>query len=151
MEPDVATVAELFHETHNALRDEVRGLNAAALNWTPAPETNSIAALVTHTLGSEAEVLRIVRGLPSDRDRPAEFRAHSDDPATLLAQLDAADVLLDDMAPAITAADLAALRPRPNREPRTGRYWLIQNCTHAREHLAHIQLTKQIYAQAGNG
>ena len=145
MDPVVATVAELFREVHQQMRDEVRDLDAAALNWAPAPDTNPIAALVTHTLGSEAEVLRIVRDLPSDRDRPAEFLARVDDPAALLARLDAADALLDELAPGITAADLAALRPRPNREPRTGLYWLVQNAGHAREHLAHLQLTKQLY------
>ena len=153
METVVATVTELFRGVHEQMRDEVRGLDAEALNWTPAPETNSVAVLVTHTVGSEAEVLRIVRGLPSDRDRPAEFRGRAVSPDDLVARLDAADALLDELAPGISADDLAATRARPNLGTRTGLYWLLHNAGHAREHLAHIQLTKQVYnaQKAGRG
>jgi hypothetical protein len=52
------------------------------------------------------------------------------------------------MAPRITAEDLAAERPRADRPPETGLHWLLTNYGHAREHLAHIQLTKQLYAEA---
>jgi hypothetical protein len=65
------------------VREEIRGLDAEALNWTPGPETNSIAVLVTHLLGSEMEMWRIVRGLPSDRDRASEFVVHPLDVAEL--------------------------------------------------------------------
>jgi hypothetical protein len=51
----------------------------------------------------------------------------------------------------MTADDLAAIRPRGDRPPQTGLYWLLSNYGHAREHLAHIQLTKQIYAQESAG
>ena len=52
------------------------------------------------------------------------------------------------MAPRITAEDLAAVRPRGERTPETGLHWLLTNYGHAREHLGHIQLTKQLYAEA---
>jgi hypothetical protein len=52
------------------------------------------------------------------------------------------------MAPRITAEDLAAERPRADRPAETGLHWLLTNYGHAREHLAHIQLTKQLYAEA---
>ena len=147
MEPVVETVRDLFLAVHADLRDEVRGLDAAALNWTPAPDTNSIAALVVHTLGSEAEVLRTVRALSGERDRDAEFRRRADTADELIQLLDGGDAYLREMTSGITADDLAASRPRGDRPPQTGRYWLISNYGHAREHLAHIQLTKQLYAQ----
>ena len=46
-----------------------------------------------------------------------------------------------------TADDLAAERMRGERQPQTGLHWLLTNYGHAREHLAHIQLTKQLYAR----
>ena len=147
MEPVVAKIAEQFKAVHGQLRDEVRGLSVEELNWKPAPETNSIAALVVHTLGSEAEVLRVVANVPGSRDRDAEFLATTDDPDALLRELDQADNYIDDLAARITADDLAAVRVRGSRpEPQTGLHWLITNYGHAREHLAHIQLTKQMYA-----
>ncbi len=146
MDPVVAKIAEQFQVVHGLLRDEVRGLSVEELNWKPAPETNSIAVLVVHTLGSEAEVLRVAANVPGERDRPAEFQvtATAED---LLREIDQADSYIEAMAPRITAEDLAAERPRRDQPPETGLHWLITNYGHAREHLAHIQLTKQLYTE----
>jgi hypothetical protein len=147
MDPIVAKIVEQFKAVHQNLRDEVRELSPEELNWKPAPETNSIAALVVHTLGSEAEVFRVAANATGTRDRPAEFLATAETPEDLLHQLDHADVYIDALAPRITPEDLAALKARGDREPQTGFHWLLTNYGHAREHLAHIQLTKQLYAQ----
>jgi DinB family protein len=152
MDPDVATVVRLFKEAHADMRDAVRGADAAALTWRPAPETNSIAVLTVHTLGSEAEVFRIAHNAAGSRDRDAEFRTDLQSADDLIALLDAADADLDAAAPQITAADLDAKRPRRTNPPETMRYWLFQNYGHAREHLGQIYLTKQLYeAQAAEG
>lgn len=146
MDPVVAKVTEQFKAVHDLLRDEVRGASGDALHWTPAPETTSVAALVVHTLGSEAEVYRITANEVSDRDRPAEFLVTAASAEELIQRLDAADALIDDLAARITADDLLALKPRGDRPPQTGLHWLVTNYGHAREHLAHIQLTRQLYA-----
>jgi uncharacterized damage-inducible protein DinB len=148
MDPVVAKIAEQFRVVHGHLRDEVRDLSVEELNWKPGPETNSIAALIVHTLGSEAEVLRVAAKVPGERDRPAEFRATADSAADLIRELDQADSYLEAMVPRITAENLAEELPRGDRPPETGLHWLVTNYGHAREHLAHIQLTKQLYAQA---
>ncbi len=126
----------------------MRDLSVEALNWKPAAEANSIAVLVVHTLGSEAEVLRVVADVPGVRDRDAEFLATVNDATDLLREIDQADSFLEAMAPRITAENLAAERPRGDRPPESGLHWLITNYGHAREHLAHIELTKQLYAGA---
>jgi hypothetical protein len=145
MEAVVAKVAEQYMVVHDQLRAEVRDASVDELNWTPAPETNSIAALVVHTLGSEAEVFRVVANVSGTRDRPAEFRANAESPEELLQQLDRADALIDELAPKISAEDLVAEKERGERQPQSGLHWLLTNYGHAREHLAHIQLTKQLY------
>jgi hypothetical protein len=145
VEPIVAKITEQFKAVHEDLRKEVRGMDTESLNWKPAPETNSIAVLVVHTLGSEAEVYRIVANVPSERDREAEFKV-AETEADLLAKLDEADALIDELAAKITAADLDDARPRRNNPPETGLHWLLTNYGHAREHLAHIQLTRQLLA-----
>ena len=148
MDPVVAEIAEEFQTVHSQLRDEVRDCSPEELNWKPAPETNSIAVLIVHTLGSEAEVLRVSAGVPGERDRPAEFRVTAQDAKQLLKELDEADSYLEAMAPRITTDSLFAMRPRGEREPQTSLHWLVTNYGHAREHLAHIQLTKQLYAES---
>jgi hypothetical protein len=86
--------------------------------------------------------------VPNVRDRDAEFRATVNCARDLLREIDQADSYLEAMAPRITAEHLAAERPRGERGPETGLHWLVTNYGHAREHLAHIELTKQIYAEA---
>ena len=144
----ISTTLDLFRDVYRNLDDEVQGLSNDELTWTPAPETNSIAVLVIHTIGSAEEVIRIVRGMTSDRDREAEFIPNDLSELALRDRLAAAIRFIDDTATGITEDDLAAIRARPNRDPQTGMFWLLNNYGHAREHLAHIQLTKQLYAQA---
>lgn len=147
MDPVVAKIAEQYQVVHSLLRDEVRDLSPQALNWKPGPDTTSITALVVHTLGSEAEVLRTAAKVEGDRDRDAEFLASANDAEDLIRQLDQADSYIEAMAPRITADNLAEPLMRGGRGPETGLHWLVTNYGHAREHLAHIQLTKQLYAQ----
>jgi hypothetical protein len=146
MEPIVAEIVRDFKDVHAKFRDEVRGRSREELNWTPAPETNSVAVLVVHTLGSEMEMIRISADVPHPRDRDAEFRTDDADADALLALLDQADALLDELGPTISAEDLAAPRPRRDNPPQPCLHWLVTNYGHAREHLAHVQLTQQLYA-----
>jgi DinB superfamily len=138
------TVGALLHAVHDQMRDLVRGMDHGTLNWKPLPQANSVAVLIVHTLGSEREMIRAVRSLTTERDRPAEFRAEAD-AADLIAMLDQADRELDENLAALTPADLTELRPRGDRPPRPGLEWLLSNYGHAREHLAQIELTKQLY------
>jgi hypothetical protein len=138
------TVAALYHELHAVMRDLVRGMDHGTLNWSPLPKANSLAVLATHTLGSEREMIRALRGMSTDRDRDAEFKVEAE-AADLLSLLDQADREMDEHVAALTAADLTELRPRGDRPPRPGIEWLISNYGHAREHVAQMQLTKQLY------
>lgn len=138
------TIGSLFRAVHKDLRDRISGLDDEGLNWQPLPEANSIAVLVVHTLGSEREMLRSVRRIPSERDRPAEFEAKAA-AADLLALLEQADRDLDEHVGGLTADDLTGMRPRGERPPKPGLEWLLTNYGHAREHLAQIDLTKQLY------
>ena len=141
----VATAAgALYHAVHEEMRKQVRGLDHGTINWKPLPLANSIAVLIVHTLGSEREMIRAVRKLSTERDREAEFKAESD-AADLIALLTQADRELDEHLGALTAADLMEMRPRGDRPPKPGMEWLISNYGHAREHLAQIELTKQLY------
>jgi len=141
-------VGKLFGSLHDQLRVQVRGMDHDALNWKPHPEANSIAVLIVHTLGSETEMIRSVRAVATARDRASEFKAEAG-AADLLAMLDQAEAELTEHIGALTAADLTELRPRGDRPQRPGLEWLLQNYGHAREHLAQIELTKQLYGAGG--
>ena len=134
----------LYAELHENLRKQVRGLDDGTLNWRPLPKANSIAVLVTHTLGSELEMMRSVRSIPNERDRDAEFRAEAG-ADRLLEMIDAADREMDELIAALTPEDLTELRPRGDRPPRPGIEWIMSNYGHAREHLTQIERTKQLY------
>jgi DinB superfamily len=137
-------LAKVFHEMHDSFREQVRGLDHGTLNWRPLPKANSIAVLVVHSLGSQREMLRAVRQITIDRDRDSEFKAEAE-AADLLALLDQADKDVDEFVGALTEDDLVGMRPRGTNPPRPGIEWLVSNYGHAREHLAQIQLTKQLY------
>jgi hypothetical protein len=139
-----AAFGTLYAELHENLREQVRGLDEGTLNWRPLPKANSVAVLVTHTLGSELEMMRSVRTMPTQRDRHSEFRAEAG-AERLLEMIDAAALEMDELIAAVTEADLKELRPRGDRPPRPGIQWMISNYGHAREHLAQIELTKQLY------
>ena len=107
---------KLFHELHEKFRAQVRGLDHGTLNWRPLPKANSIA------------VLRVEA-----------------DAAELLALADQADREVDEHMAGLTAEDLIQDRPRKDHDPKPGLMWLISNYGHAREHLAQVELTKQLY------
>ena len=144
----VRVFVELYGRIHAQLRAEVSALDHDALAWTPGPDTNSISTIVVHLLGNETEALRLVRGIETDRDRAAEFSAPVFEPDELLRRIDAADELLKTLGPQVTDEDLTTERRRPsavrNPVPRSGMFWLLNSYGHAREHLAHVQLTRQL-------
>jgi hypothetical protein len=88
--------------------------------------------------------MRSVRSIPGQRDRDSEFRAEAG-AERLLEMIDAADREMGELIAAVTEADLTELRPRGDRPPRPGIEWMISNYGHGREHLAQIELTKQLY------
>jgi hypothetical protein len=146
-------ILALFVQLHRRLRDEVEGLDLEALNWVPTEGANSIATIVTHLVGSESETLRCVAGLPTDRNRGAEFEGKEVTGTGLVALLDAADELIEEAGQRIDETRLravVALPTLPAEEVRSGLTWLIGNYGHACEHVGHIQLTKQLHSAAAD-
>ena len=145
MNSTVAVIRDSFRDVHDNIRKLVAGMDAAGLGWKPHPQANSIAVLITHTLGSEREMLAAVRGVIVPRDRAAEFEVEPADAAHVQELIAAADSWLEEQSASIRDDDLTADRPRGDRPPRPGLVWLVTNYGHAREHLAQMELTKQLY------
>ncbi len=138
----------LFGQVHQQLRGELNGLDDDALNWVPTPGANSIATIITHLVGSEAETLRCVAGIGCERDRDGEFVTFKRTRADVLRLLEEADQLIAELQPRIDKSRLSAafaLPTCPPEEVRTGLTWLIGTYGHSREHVGQIQITIQLH------
>lgn len=143
-----STVLVLFKQVHDQIREEIAGLDDAGLNWTPGPGTNSVATIVTHLIGSEAETIRAVVGVAAQWDRDAEFSHPWQTMAMVSGDLEQVDLLIAMVGPRIDSDRLRArlsLPTHPPEEERSGLTWLIGNYGHAREHVGQIQLAKQLF------
>jgi hypothetical protein len=144
----LSTVLVLFGQVHEQLRGELNGLDDDALNWVPMLGANSIATIITHLVGSEAETLRCVAGIRCERDRDVEFVGPRLTRADVLRLLEDADKLIVELEPSIDTSRLIAEFPLPTCPPeevRTGLTWLIGTYGHSREHVGQIQITIQLH------
>jgi hypothetical protein len=143
-------LTQIFREQHATLREVVDGLDATALNWRPGEDTNSIAVLCAHILGSEDFLSATAVGDTIPRDREAEFAVEATDAPALARQVDAVEARVLERIARLTADDLAVQRapandPRGRRAP--GSWWILHAVEHCREHIGQALLTRQLYEQ----
>jgi uncharacterized damage-inducible protein DinB len=147
-DPTIEAARGFVDESLTSMRAAVAGAPADALNRRPAgDDTNPVAVLVVHAVNSTRWWLSVARGLPlPERDRPSEFLTTVADADELLALFDpvAADcrALLETDA----AFDPGAIREDPrDGEQVTAAWALIHAVEHLREHVAHAELTRQVF------
>jgi DinB family protein len=151
-DPTVAAARDLLEGSVEGLRRAIEGLPAEALNWRPAGEdTNPIAVLAAHSMGSTRSWLAVAFGAPlPERDRPAEFRTVAGDATELLSHVDG---MTSDCR---TLLDGAVFEPGTMRtshtrsssgqaEVVTGAWALLHAVEHLSEHSGHAQLTRQLW------
>jgi uncharacterized damage-inducible protein DinB len=152
-DPTIAAARETLDDSLEELRAVVVGLDRDSLNRLPLPDdTNSLAVLVVHGLGATRSWLSLATGAPfPDRDRDAEFRTVVEDPATFLAEFDAAadacrSLLAPDVAfdPAREGTGPWRIRPLDD-EPVSAAAALLHALSHLSEHVGHAQLTRQLW------
>jgi hypothetical protein len=131
------------------LRAGFDGLPGEALDWKPAGEdTNSVAVLVTHVLGSTRWWMSVALGAtPADRDRESEFRVKSGDTAALLTFMDDFSEQILAIIDSVREVDWSAQRKTPGDTPPTvpASWALLHAIEHLREHVAHVGLTRQLW------
>jgi uncharacterized damage-inducible protein DinB len=132
------------------MRAAIAGASADALNRRPAgDDTNAVAVLVVHAVNSTRWWLSMALGAPlPERDRPSEFLTTVSGTDELLEAFDpvAADcrALLD----TDVAFDAGAIREDPRTGEQVTAVWaLIHAVEHLREHVAHAELTRQLFDQ----
>lgn len=140
---------KFFEDFHAELEQTLDALPPAALDWSPGTEMNSIAVLTVHVLGSERFWLGdVVLGSPSNRDRPAEFRASGVDVAMLETRLADATTYVRSVLEQLTAEDLGSMRMHPGNNKELSVAWcLLHALEHTAMHVGHIQLTRQLWEQ----
>lgn len=141
---------KILQNCHDEMSKSIEGLSPAALDWAPAPETNSISVLIYHTTGSERYWIGdVAMQESSNRDRDAEFRVKNLGEDVLKQRLDAAMAYARSAVERLRLEDLGQSRMRPNTgEQTTVAYALLHSLEHVREHVGHIQLTSQLWKQA---
>ncbi len=165
---DSITLSSRFvlKESLAELRAAVEGVPAEALNWKPGgEETNSIAVLATHVMGSTRSWLAIAVGAPlPERDRPSEFLVTEDDPGALLRLVDEMSAQCTVLLRDAEDVDWSATRgthARPAKKAQTGKpgdgswqpgqeevpaaYAILHALEHLGQHVAHCSLTRQLW------
>ena len=132
-------------------RDVVTGLDAEALNWKPGEETNSISALVAHSMDATRYHLANALGITLDRNREEKFDHEAASSGDLLALIDATETDMRDYVSRLTEDVLPVEHTRPSSFSGTrthnGAYFLFHALQHNREHIGQATLTRQIYEQ----
>jgi uncharacterized damage-inducible protein DinB len=140
-------LAKLHSELHRLL-DE---LPEEALDWSPGAEMNSVAVIITHVAGSTRFWLGdMAAGEPSKRVREAEFQVHDLTTAALKARLDEGMAYARGILPQFTLDELGRLCKSPQHEQSFTAGWcLLHALEHTAEHVGHVQLMQQLWAQKG--
>jgi hypothetical protein len=147
-DPTIEGARSIVDESLDSMRSAIAEASADALNRRPAgDDTNAVAVLVVHAVGSTRWWLSLALGeaLP-ERDRASEFLTTVEDADELLGVFDpiAADcrALLD----TDVAFDPGAIREDPRDGDKVTAVWaLIHAVEHLREHVAHAELTRQVW------
>ncbi|MBE2237558.1 MAG: DUF1572 family protein [Caldilineaceae bacterium] len=143
------TVATLhrFDALHASMKEVITALPAQALDWSPAPEVNSVAVLVAHVCGSERFWIGEKIGeLDAQRDRDAEFTVRGLDHARLTAMLDASLGMMQPVLEKLTLDEMS--RPASAPVSRDGSAhdvaWCLQHALeHVAVHTGHVELMRQ--------
>lgn len=132
-------------------REIVAGLDAAALNWKPGNDTNSISALVAHSMDATRYHLANALGITLDRNREEKFDHEAASADDLLALIDSTETDMRDYISRLTEDVLPVEQTRPSSitgsRTHNGAYYLFHALQHNREHIGHAGLTRQLYEQ----
>ena len=140
-----AATLHRLEELHSNIKQVIAALPDEALDWSPASEVNSVAILVAHVCGSEHFWIgEKVGGMPTHRDRAAEFAVRELDRAVLVGMLDAAQEMA---ARALATLTLEALSQPAGVSSRGFAYdvaWALQHAVeHVALHTGHVELMRQ--------
>jgi uncharacterized damage-inducible protein DinB len=138
-----------LQELHNDILNALKDLPPAALDWSPAPEVNSINVLVVHTTGAQRFLIgEAVGGDPANRDREAEFKVQGLNADALTQRLNGNFEYIRSVLESLTVDDLASVRDFRGSEQSVA--WILGHALkHTATHMGHIQLMRQVWEMYG--
>jgi Protein of unknown function (DUF664) len=150
-DPTIEAARDILGNSLDELRKALDGCSPDQLNRRPAgDDTNGLAVLATHALGSTRSWLSLAVAAPlPERDRDAEFLVVVEDTEVFLASFDEVAA----QCRALVANDVpfepgrvgtAPWRTYDSDEPVTAAWALLHALEHLREHVGHAQLTRQL-------
>jgi hypothetical protein len=151
-DPAIDAAREIAGGSLEAMRRAIVDASPELLNWGPAgDETNPIAVLAVHALTSTRWWLSVaITGVAPARDRPAEFRTTVSSAEELLSVVDPLVAECRMLLEFGGAFDPGAFRTDPRDGTTVTASWaLIHAVEHLNEHVAHAELTRQVWDRAG--
>jgi hypothetical protein len=148
-DPAIEAARDIASNSLDSMRRAIVDAPPELLNWRPAGEdTNPIAVIAVHAITSTRWWLSVaITGQAPERDRPAEFRTRVSSAEELLSIID--PLLADsrkllafegDFDPGTTRTD-----PREGGTATTASWALTHAVEHLSEHVAHAELTRQMW------
>jgi uncharacterized damage-inducible protein DinB len=141
-------------DLHAEMEQALAGLPPEALDWTPGPGFNSLAVLAVHAAGAERYWLGdVAGGLPSGRDREAEFRVAGLELAQVTGLLVEVLATSRQVLESLRDSQVGEMRVVPRDGRSTTLAWCLAHAVeHTAEHTGQMQLTRQLWeARASAG
>lgn len=131
---------------HDEFVKTLDGLIPAQLDWSPAPNANSLAVLAVHTAGAARYwLVDVIGGSESARDRDAEFRTTDVEAVALQQHLGATLAAIEESVSRLTLDDLDRLLYSPqHRRENTVAWALLHILEHTATHLGHAQAVRDL-------
>ena len=144
--PEVENALKIFVIAVDRVVAAAAGLDAPALNWTPAPDASSLSALGLHVIGMTREnvLTTICRLDESHRVRAQEFAPGEETGDTLAARWAALRPRVEEALAALPAGDLDLPLVHHTWGEVPLREVLLRMVTHAYEHAGQAELTRQL-------
>ena len=153
MEQFFADFLERLQSLHADMKETIKKLPQAGLDWKPGSGMNSLCVLVFHATGAERYWIGDVACQdPSGRDREAEFKVQGLDAAKLIERLDHSLDYARSAAVKLKLTDLQQLRLSPQDDRKYTAGWALAHALeHTALHLGHAQVTRQFWDQQFKG
>ncbi len=146
MQAMTATVQQMVEILHERWGRIVDTMPEEGLNWQPdAPETNSIAQLVRHTMS--VQTMLLTRGVGDEvrHDHTYSLRNDAATAAELHAVLDEANAKGGELLARLDTMDMGEMLPH-SRFGQVRRAWYVLHVLdHGGEHVGHAELAAQLY------
>ncbi len=146
MQPMTATVQQMVAILHERWGRIVDTMPEEGLNWQPdAPETNSVAQLVRHTMAVQTMLLARAVGDDVQHDHRHSLRNDAATAAELHAVLDEANATKDELLARLDAMDMGEALPHFRLGQVVRAWYVLHVLDHGGEHIGHAELAAQLY------